>query len=298
MNKRQKRTIIIGLIIIAAAVIVWLISGGEIFTKTQVLIEKKDALFGTTYKEWQNKFIWGLDLTLIISGITVLVSGVLFFIFKKREIMKTLFKIIYLVLILFISISAQGFEVKASGTQTFSFTDESGRNQATFYSTTPFEEINGLTTDIKGKVTFDVKDFANTLKGEFTIPVASLRTGIRKMENDLRSSSWLDADKYPVITFKITKVSDVQKLEPNKLSATVTGDFTVHGVTKQITTKDTITYLDESEMTRARMPGDLLGVLANFDINLSDFNVEHLLLGKRVSNDIQIKVNVVGTTKF
>ena len=84
MNKRQKRTIIIGLIIIAAAVIIWLVSGGGIFTKTQVLIEKKDALFGTTYKEWQNKFIWGLYLTLIISGITVLVSGVLFFIFKKK----------------------------------------------------------------------------------------------------------------------------------------------------------------------------------------------------------------------
>ena len=84
MNKRQKRTIIIGLIIIAAATIIWLISGGAIFTKTQVLIEKKDVLFGTTYKEWQNKFIWGLDLTLIISGIVVLVSGVLFFIFKKK----------------------------------------------------------------------------------------------------------------------------------------------------------------------------------------------------------------------
>jgi hypothetical protein len=84
MNKKQKKTIIIGLIIIAAAVIIWLFSGGEIFTKTQILIEKKDELFGTTYKEWQNKFIWGLDLTLIISGVTVLVSGILFFIFKKK----------------------------------------------------------------------------------------------------------------------------------------------------------------------------------------------------------------------
>jgi hypothetical protein len=84
MNKNQKRTIIIGVIIIIVAVIIWITSGGEIFTKTQVLIEKKDALFGTTYKEWQNKFIWGLDLTLIVSGVTVLVSGILFFIFKKK----------------------------------------------------------------------------------------------------------------------------------------------------------------------------------------------------------------------
>ncbi len=61
MSKNQKRTIIIGLVVIAITVVIWLASGGEIFTKTQVLIEKKDELFGTTYKEWQNKFVWGLD---------------------------------------------------------------------------------------------------------------------------------------------------------------------------------------------------------------------------------------------
>ena len=212
--------------------------------------------------------------------------------------MKNLFKIILFVLYFIISTSAQSFEVKATGVQTFSFADASGRNQATFHSTTPLEEINGLTTEIKGTVTFDVKDFANTLKGELTIPVASLKTGMRKMEADLRSSSWLDADKYPTITFKIKKASDVQKLALNKLTANVTGDFTVHGVTKEITTQDTVTYLDENEMTRERMPGDLLGIVASFNIQLSDYNVEHLLLGKRVSNDIDIKVNLVGTNKF
>lgn len=95
MNKYQKRTIIIGLIIIVAAVIVWLASGGEIFTKTQVLIEKKDALFGTTYKELQDKFVFGLlpsgfSITLAslavtsLSGIVVVVSGILFFIYKRK----------------------------------------------------------------------------------------------------------------------------------------------------------------------------------------------------------------------
>ena len=212
--------------------------------------------------------------------------------------MKQPVKVAFIVLCFSISSFAQGFDVKASGTQTFTFKNENGRNQATFFSTTPFEDINGLTTNIQGEVTFDVKDFGNTLKGEFEIPVASLKTGMEKMEKDLRSSSWLDADKYPTITFKITKVVNVQKLEPNKLSATVTGDFTLHGVTKEVSTQDTVTYLDESEATRARMPGDLLGVIASFDIHLSDFDVEHLLLGKRVSNDIILKVNLVGSNKL
>jgi polyisoprenoid-binding protein YceI len=211
--------------------------------------------------------------------------------------MKKLFSVLIIALSIY-STHAQGFDVKAAGVQTFSFSNEGGRNQATFFSHAPFEDINGLTSEIKGNVSFDVKDFANTLKGNFTIPVASLKTGMEKMEKDLRSSSWLDADKYPTIIFKITKAANVQKIAPNKLTADVIGNFTLHGVTKEITTKDTVTYLDENEMTRARMPGDLLGVLSSFDIQLSDFNVEHLLLGKRVSNDIEIKVNLVGTNKY
>jgi hypothetical protein len=85
MNKKQKITIVIGLAIIVIVFIIWLSYGGELFTKTQVLVEKKDELFGTTYKEWQDKFIWGLDYTLYISGATVFVCGILFFVFRKKK---------------------------------------------------------------------------------------------------------------------------------------------------------------------------------------------------------------------
>ncbi len=50
----------------------------------------------------------------------------------------------------------------------------------------------------------------------------------------------------------------------NKLEAKVTGDFTVHGVTKEVTTTVTMTYLDESEQTKQRAPGDLLGCSGYF----------------------------------
>lgn len=212
--------------------------------------------------------------------------------------MKNLINIFLILVIFSFKIFSQGFEVKASGVQTFSFESQIERNQATFFSTTPFEEINGLTTVIHGKVSFDVKDFVNTLEGEITIPVASLRTGISKMEEDLRSSAWLDEEKYPIISFKIKKVSGAENLEPNKIKADVTGDFTVHGVTKEITAETVVTYLDENEQTKTRMPGDLLGVTSDFKIQLSDFNVDNLILGKRVSNNIDIKVNIVGSNKF
>ena len=85
MNKKQKITLLAGLLIIAATFIVWFSFGGELFTKTQVLIEKKDELFGTTYKEWQDKFIWGLDYTLYVTGAAVVICGILFFAFRKKK---------------------------------------------------------------------------------------------------------------------------------------------------------------------------------------------------------------------
>ena len=85
MNRKQKITLLAGLLIIAAVFIMWLSFGGELFTKTKVLIEKKDELFGNTYKEWQDKFIWGLDYTLYVTGAAVVICGILFFAFRKKK---------------------------------------------------------------------------------------------------------------------------------------------------------------------------------------------------------------------
>jgi polyisoprenoid-binding protein YceI len=111
----------------------------------------------------------------------------------------------------------------------------------------------------------------------------------------LRSADWLDADNYPEITFKIKSVSDVKSVESNKLTAKVIGDFTIHGVTKEVTADVTMTYLDESEQTKTKAPGDLLGVKATFNITLSDYDVEHMILGQKVSDSIEVGVNLVGS---
>ncbi len=88
MNKKQKMTIFAGFLVILIVFIVWLSYGGELFTKTQILIEKKDELFGTTYKEWRDQFIWGLDYTLYVTGATVFVCSILFFVFRKKKVIQ------------------------------------------------------------------------------------------------------------------------------------------------------------------------------------------------------------------
>ena len=201
--------------------------------------------------------------------------------------------------ILFIStiISAQGFKVKASGTQTFNFEDKTGKNQASFFSATPLEDVTGTGNAISGNVTFDVINFARTLKGKISLKVASINTGIELRNHHLQSSNWLYAEKYPEVSFEIISVSDVKQPADNKLEFNVKGKFSMHGATKEITANADATYLDENDQTRKRAPGDLLGVRAKFSINLSDYDVDNALIGNKVAEKIEISINIVGSNK-
>ena len=90
----------------------------------------------------------------------------------------------------------------------------------------------------------------------------------------------------------------MKEIDGSKIKVTVMGELTVHGVTRYIELEVALTYLEESEMTKMRLPGDLLGVRAKFNIKLSDFGVQHMVLGKRVSDEIEITVNIVGSNKI
>ena len=88
MNTKQKITILITLSIILFSFLIWFFFGGEIFTKTQILVETKDELFGWTEKKWEDKFIWGVDLSLLISLMATITGGVLYFLLRTKCIKK------------------------------------------------------------------------------------------------------------------------------------------------------------------------------------------------------------------
>lgn len=85
MNKKQKIILYIGLLLIVAAIVAWQLHGGEIFTKTQVLVEVKDELFGTTYNEWKDQFVLGLDYTGGFIGVVVVAGGILLFALRTKK---------------------------------------------------------------------------------------------------------------------------------------------------------------------------------------------------------------------
>lgn len=194
-------------------------------------------------------------------------------------------------------VSAQNFKVKASGTQTFNFADERGRNQATFYSATPLEDINGTASGISGTVSFDPANFEKTIKGKISVSVASINTGIDLRNTHMKSANWLDEAKYPDIIFEIKSVSDVKSAGQNKLTFKANGIYTMHGVSKNVVADVEAAYLEESEQTQKRAPGDLLGIRAKFNVKLSEYGIQNQLIGNKVAENIEVGVNMVGSNK-
>src|SRR5208283_1772281 len=64
---------------------------------------------------------------------------------------------------------------------------------------------------------------------EASVPVATVSTGDAQRDGHLKSADFFDADKYPTLNFKSTKV------DLNAGEYEVTGDLTVHGITKSVT---------------------------------------------------------------
>src|SRR5215472_13549618 len=75
-------------------------------------------------------------------------------------------------------------------------------------------------------------DHSESTSLEVTIQTASIRTHNAQRDNDLRSSNFLEVDKYPTITFKSTKIEHT-----GGDRYTMTGDLTIKDVTKPVTLK-------------------------------------------------------------
>ena len=83
-------------------------------------------------------------------------------------------------------------------------------------------------TDIQGTINVDNEKPAMS-SVNVTIPVASINTNVKALDEHIKSADFFDAVKYPNITFKSTKVET-----KDKKHFKITGDLTVKGVTKPV----------------------------------------------------------------
>ena len=185
--------------------------------------------------------------------------------------------------------------IASAAPQTFDFKDPKGVNNVVFKLDAPLESINGSANGITGSVSFDPENPAATT-GKIVVTTASLTVPNPMMNGHLHSDKWLDAAKFPEITFETKSLANV-KTDGDVTTADATGTFTLHGVSKEITVPIKLTYLKDKLSARLpSMKGDLLVVRANFTINREDFDINKGQFTDKVSSTIDLSLSIAGAS--
>ncbi len=149
-------------------------------------------------------------------------------------------------------------------------------------------KVEGRFRDFEGSATLDRQNPAAS-RVDLTIQAASIDTGADNRDKHLKSADFFDAEKFPTITFKSTKVTP-----KGKDAYDVTGDFTMHGVTKSITIPVRHGgFLKAGKVEKAGFE------VASFSIERKDYGITWnravdaggVMLGDDVEINIQVEAN-------
>ena len=144
-----------------------------------------------------------------------------------------------------------------------------------FFSSTPMENIKAINSKVSSVI--DI----NTGEMEFSALIAAFQFEKALMQEHF-NENYLESDKFPKAMFKgkITNLDAVKFTEDGTYAADVTGNLTIHGVTKEITTKATI------EVKDGKFKGQ-----SSFILKPEDYNIEiPKLVREKIAKEIKVTV--------
>jgi polyisoprenoid-binding protein YceI len=150
--------------------------------------------------------------------------------------------------------------------------------------------VHGRFEDFEGTIDIDrAKPEASAVS--FSIKATSVNTDSEGRDKDLRSPEFFDVEKFPTISFKSSKVVP----KPNN-AYDVTGTFTLHGVSKEITIP--VTHLG---FVKDPWGNERSGFELATTINRKDYGLVYNKLletgGMLVGEDVKISINIEAIKK-
>jgi len=124
----------------------------------------------------------------------------------------------------------------------------------------------GRFSDISGTLSLDDPNADNN-SIDITVKATSIDSGAAARDEHLRGPDFLNVKQFPTITFKSTQIKVV---DPKTLE--VTGNLTIHGVSKPVTLK-----VERVGAGKSPMGGSAIGLETTFKINRSDFDMKNML---------------------
>ena len=142
-------------------------------------------------------------------------------------------------------------------------------------------DISGTFNDFDVTVQSSKPDFSDA-QFELSAKAASIDTRVEARNNHLKSADFFDVEKYPTLNFKSTSIKKAGK---NKFK--LTGDLTIHGVTKPVTMDLVYRGTVENPMSKKQTAGfQLTGT-----IKRSQFGIGDKFPAPMISDDVRIKAD-------
>jgi len=150
--------------------------------------------------------------------------------------------------------------------------------------------VRGHFEVLSGKLHIDEEHPDNSWV-EAEVDAASINTRDAKRDGHLRSPDFFDVEKYPKITFKSTKVTPTGNNEYR-----VTGDLTMHGVTKEETLHADYSGQVKDLYGLQRAAFSVKGKINRKDFGLN-WNVGLEAGGVLVGEDVNIEIDLAAVQK-
>jgi polyisoprenoid-binding protein YceI len=135
---------------------------------------------------------------------------------------------------------------------------------------------------LSGSVTLDMEKKTGSV--DVTIDATSISTDVQKLNEHLSSPDYFDVAKYPTITYK----SNSLKFKGDKVVA-ITGDLTMHGVTRPVTFKVDAFVCTPSHFFR-KVPA--CGAAASTVIKRTDFGIVGPYAPPVLGDDVTLRVQI------
>ncbi|HXD16980.1 MAG TPA: YceI family protein [Vicinamibacterales bacterium] len=178
----------------------------------------------------------------------------------------------------------------ATSTKTTTYSIDKAHSEATFQVRHLLTKVRGRFSDFEGTIEYDELNPERSLV-TVTIQAAGIDTNERDRDAHLRSADFFDVEQFPTLTFRGTTIA-----RKGDQRFDVTGDLTMHGVTRPVT-------FDVTFLGKAKDPwgNERIAFEADAAVNRKDFGLNWNAAletgGFLVGDEVKISLSVQAVPK-
>jgi polyisoprenoid-binding protein YceI len=181
----------------------------------------------------------------------------------------------------------------AAAPRAFDFKDPKSINSVLVVLDSPLEPLFATLTGVSGTLRFDPEDPKKT-SGKIQVEAGTVQFPNPGFTATARGPDGFDAERHPTITFSVKEVRNARVVSPGVYAGVVVGDFTLRGVTKEVSADAKVSYLPGKGQERNHRAGDLLVLRSTFKLKRREFGIRPRMGDNLVPEEVEVRVALTG----